>query len=102
MTYPLDGSTDGPGVRSEKWHQLDKDVLRAVLGSSEEQSDSWWREYKRITQHKNDSYINSSSYVSGQIDDRWGGEFMANGWREVEHLTQPEKEKKLGNGDCYH
>jgi hypothetical protein len=84
----LEESAKEPEFEFTEWRELDREVLRAALHETHVGSDEWWQKYKKTTRHQGDRKINSASYVSAKLDDRWGSEFSVTGWRTVEHLQQ--------------
>jgi len=88
LSDQLDKSAEEPEFQFTEWHELDREILRAALHETDVGSDEWWQKYKKIARHQDDRQVSSASYVSANLDDRWGTEFSVTGWRAVEHLDQ--------------
>ena len=75
-------------IECPTWHELDIDLLRTALRESGGRSDEWWQKYKKERGNEDIPEVGKTSYVSAKLDDRWGTEFSATGWRTVEHFEQ--------------
>ena len=99
-------SDDMPAPNSREENLLYRPMIvsarRWARSIENENNETWWHYYKILAQEHNEEYkrrIARDSTLEAFLDERWGNHFMYSGWREVEHFTQLENEKKLENND---
>jgi len=79
-----------PEVNSDEWLKLDRPLLSWANEMAQASDTHWWQIYKKHAQQVNDRHIGPSTVVRSQVDDRWGSEFMPNGWRRIEFYEATE------------